>query len=294
MGSENLGKTAMTAFVMGMVLILSNVPHLVAQNNNQQGEDESSVIQQGFAIAPVPLNLAGRNRSLVGLGSYLVNAIGDCNGCHTSGSPSSLFIYPYKAGGNPYFGQPAMLDPGVYLNGGAFFGMVGTPTGPFNYAGPAIITRNLTPNGAGVPEGGVSLAQFKQILRIGTDFDHIHPSCSPAQLQIINHPPNNITTVAQLEAAVNYCIPGGPIPGTNFNNQPDGNLLQIMPWPTFSHMTDHDIEAIYEYLSAIPCIDNTISQPPDGAPDELRNSCGPVKHEDSGIQKGSSRSLRSR
>src|SRR5262249_51518291 len=147
------------------------------------------LVQQGFAIAPVPLNLAGRNRSLVGLGSYLVNAVGDCNGCHTSGSPSSLFIYPYKAGGNPYFSQPAMLDPSVYLNGGAFFGMVGTPTGPLNYAGPAIITRNLTPNGAGVPEGGMSLAQFTQILRRGTDFDHIHPSCSAAQLQIINKPP---------------------------------------------------------------------------------------------------------
>jgi hypothetical protein len=89
---------AMTAVVLGIMLILSNVARLEAQNDNQQGEDESSLIQQGFAIAPVPLNLSGRNRSLVGLGSYLVNAVGDCNGCHTSGSPSSLFIYPYKAG----------------------------------------------------------------------------------------------------------------------------------------------------------------------------------------------------
>ena len=43
-----------------------------------------------------------------------------------------------------------------------------------------------------------------------------------------------------------------------------------MPWPTFSHMTDHDIEAIYEYLSAIPCIDNSTSTPPAGAPNELQ------------------------
>ena len=56
--------------------------------------------------------------------------------------------------------------------------------------------------------------------------------------------------------------------------RPDGNLLQVMPWPTFSHMTDHDIEAIYENLSAIPCIDNTVSTPPAGAPNELRNDCG--------------------
>jgi hypothetical protein len=273
---------------------LINVARLEAQNNNSQGGDESSLVARGFAIAPVPLNLAGRDHGLVGLGSYLVNAVGDCNGCHTGGSPSSLFIFPYKAGGNPYFSQPAALDPNAYLNGGAFFGMVGTPTGPFNYAGPAIITRNLTPNYAGVPEGGTSLAQFKQILRHGTDFDHIHPSCSAAQLQIINRPPNSITNVAQLEAAVNYCIPGGTIPGTNFNNQPDGSLLQIMPWPTFSHMTDHDIEAIYEYLSAIPCIDNTTSMPPDGAPDELRNDCGPGNHNESRIQKDAGRALRAR
>ena len=47
-----------------------------------------------------------------------------------------------------------------------------------------------------------------------------------------------------------------------------------MPWPVFSQMTDHQIEAIYEYLSAIPCIDNSFSTPPAGAPDELRNNCG--------------------
>lgn len=61
----------------------------------------------------------------------------------------------------------------------------------------------------------------------------------------------------------------------SYDNIPDGNLLQVMPWSTFSHITDHDIEAIYEYLSAIPCIDNSTSTPPAGAPNELRNDCGP-------------------
>jgi hypothetical protein len=28
-----------------------------------------------------------------------------------------------------------------------------------------------------------------------------------------------------------------------------------MPWPTFQNMTDRDIRAIYEYLSAIPCLE---------------------------------------
>ena len=40
------------------------------------GDDDSqSKIQRGFDIAPVPLNLTGKNRALVGMGSYLVQAI---------------------------------------------------------------------------------------------------------------------------------------------------------------------------------------------------------------------------
>jgi len=34
----------------------------------------------------------------------------------------------------------------------------------------------------------------------------------------------------------------------------DGTRLQIMPWPAYQSLTDHDLRAIYEYLSAIPCI----------------------------------------
>ena len=142
---------------------------------------------------------------------------------------------------------------------------VGTPTGPNGYAGPFIITRNLTPDKNGRPEGGHTLAEFKQIFRHGTDFDHIHPTCTAAQITDIDG------------GGTPVCIPTGPVvfaPGQSYNNIPDGNLLQIMPWPTFSHMTDRDIAAIYEYLSAIPCIDNSTSTPPAGAPNELRNDCG--------------------
>jgi len=32
------------------------------------------------------------------------------------------------------------------------------------------------------------------------------------------------------------------------------DLLQIMPWPVFGKMTEHEKHAIYEYLRAIPCI----------------------------------------
>jgi len=34
-----------------------------------------------------------------------------------------------------------------------------------------------------------------------------------------------------------------------------GPFLQVMPWPAFQNMTDRDLRAIYEYLSAIPCIE---------------------------------------
>jgi hypothetical protein len=230
------------------------------------GDDEDNLVKIGFEIAPVPLNLDGKNHDLVGLGSFIVNAVGDCNGCHSSGAPP-LGIYPFVTGKNPYFNQPEKVDPTVYLNGGANFGTVGTPTGPNGYGGPLIISRNLTPDKNGRPEGGHTLAEFKQIIRHGTDFDHIHPTCTADQLAEIQNGGSPI------------CIPTGPIvfgpgPGQSYNNIPDGDLLQVMPWPTFKSMTDHQIEAIYEYLSAIPCIDNSSSTPPAGAPNELRNDCG--------------------
>jgi hypothetical protein len=174
-------------------------------------DDTNSKIQIGFAIAPVPLNLSGRNKALVGLGSYIVNAVGDCNGCHTGGVAPN---FNYAAGGNPYFNQHAVVNPAVYLSGGMDFGPVGTPTGPNSYPGPDIIARNLTPNKDGVPEGGMSLGQFKQIMRQGPDFDHIHPTCTPEQITEIN---NGGTPV---------CIPTSP------GNTVDGDLLQVMPWPT--------------------------------------------------------------
>jgi hypothetical protein len=255
------------AFVVALVAIIFATLSIKAPRAHADDSDNDSRVSIGFKIAPVPLNLEGRNRAKVGLGSYLVNAVGDCNGCHSSGS-APLGIYPYITGNNPYFKQTEKIDPTVYLAGGAFFGTVGTPTGPNNYAGPAIITRNLTPDKNGRPEGGHTFDEFKQIMRRGTDFDHIHPTCTADQITEIN---NGVTPPP-------VCIPTGPIvydpAGDSYNNIPDGDLLQIMPWATFSKMSDHDIEAIYEYLGAIPCLDNTWSTPPDGAPNELRNDCG--------------------
>src|SRR5579864_3230560 len=236
-----------SAGAVAMVAAIAIAGTLLSVRRLQADEEgrEQSRIRRGFEIAPVPLNLAGKDRALVGLGSYIVNAQSDCNGCHTSGGPPN---FNYAPGGNPYFHQPLKVDPTIYLSGGQNFGPVGTPTGPNGYAGPAMITRNLTPDKNGRPEGGHPLAEFKQIIRHGTDFDHIHPTCTAAQ-------------IAQIEATTNpadlpVCIPASP------GNTVDGNLLQVMPWPTFANMTDHELDAIYEYLTAIPCINNTTSPPP--------------------------------
>jgi len=42
--------------------------------------------------------------------------------------------------------------------------------------------------------------------------------------------------------------------GKDFKNRHPqfGPLLQVMPWPAFAKLTDEDLEAIYEYLRAIP------------------------------------------
>jgi len=206
--------------------MLSSSPRVKATDDDDEDRNESK-IRRGFEIAPVPLNLEGKSRALVGLGSYIVNAQGDCNGCHSAGPPTE-----FVPGGNPYFGQPEKLNPATYLGGGRDFGPYPAPNSPLH-----IISRNLTPDRTGMPEGGHTFSEFVQIIRTGKDFDHLHPTCTG-------------------------------VPNANCVQPPfDGDLLQIMPWPIYKNMTDHDLRAIYEYLSAIPCI----AGPP--APSPLHNDC---------------------
>jgi len=147
---------------------------------------QGSVIQRGAELAPVPLNMKGLNPALVREGSYIVNAQGGCNDCHT--------VPSYAAGGDPFLGQPEAINAPCYLAGGAAFG-------PF-------VSRNITPRANGLPAGR-TLEEFKEIMRHGTDFR------TPAD--------------------------GTPI-------------LQVMPWPVYGKMSDRELEAIYEYLKAIPSI----------------------------------------
>jgi hypothetical protein len=206
-----------------------------------QGDGSDSRIEQGFEIAPVHLNMDGLNPALVGLGSYIVNTEG-CNDCHSAGPPTQ-----YARGGNPFFGQPKKVNPATYLGGGRDFL---TTSGP---PSPHIISRNLTPSTkTGLPEGDHSFEEFLTIIRTGKDFDHLHPNCSVT-----------VTT---------NCYP------QNLPNPPvDGDLLQVMPWPNFKDLTDHEIRAIYEYLKAVPCIQGNYPGPNGaaaGIPAEPSDRCG--------------------
>ena len=128
---------AATAVAAGIALMLLPVASV-------QADDLSpSQIQRGYEINPVPLNLKGKNRALVGLGSYIVNS-GGCNDCHTNPS--------YAPGGNPFFGQPEQINTAGFLAGGQQFG-------PFTSA-------NITPDALGRP-AGLTLEQFVATLRTG-------------------------------------------------------------------------------------------------------------------------------
>lgn len=162
-----------------------------------------------------------------------MNAQADCNGCHSNGPQTE-----YTPNGNPYllppiFSGKKIVNPATYLGGGRDFGPLVPGTAH-------IISRNLTPDKTGLPEGGRSFDEFRQIMRTGADLDHLHPTC----------PPNATDT--------SRCV---PFP---FN----GSLLQIMPWPAFQDLTEHDIRAIYEYLKSIPCIVG-----PADPNDPLHNNC---------------------
>ncbi len=165
---------------VGVIAVLGLLQHKARAGDDDDRSTDEERIEIGYKIAPVPLNLVHKDKRLVGLGSYLVNAVGGCNDCHTNPS--------YAPGGNPFLGQPKQVNAAHYLAGGQVFG-------PF-------ISRNLTPEN-GLPAGH-TYAEFKNILRTGIDYDH------------------------------------------------PGMLLQVMPWPSYQSMPDHDILAIYEYLSAIP------------------------------------------
>jgi hypothetical protein len=109
-----------------------------------------SRVAVGYRISPVPLELRGKSRLLVGLGSYLVNAAGACNDCHTQP--------PFLEGGNPFEGETEIINTAQFLAGGR-------PFGP-------IIAPNITPDEHGRP-ASLTFEEFEQLMRTGRDGDRI-------------------------------------------------------------------------------------------------------------------------
>src|SRR6266567_4350611 len=124
--------------------------------------------------------------------------------------------------------------------GGRDFGQLGNPS-----AGAHIVSRNLTPDHTGRAVGGDSFSEFLNAIRTGTDPDPIHPFTCPG---------NGPAT----------CV---PFPF-------DPSKLLVMRWPFFQDMTDRDLLAIYEYLSAVPCIAGPALSPSDPLYPALHHDCG--------------------
>jgi hypothetical protein len=119
---------------------------------------EIEQIWRGFEIAPVSLNLKGKNWELVGLGSYLVNTTG-CNDCHT---------WPNWADGhNPYLPnqQSEQINeqintPGYMAGGRVFLKSDGQTV--------LAVSANITPDKNDRP-AGLTLAGFLEVMHTGHD-----------------------------------------------------------------------------------------------------------------------------
>jgi hypothetical protein len=155
--------------------------------------DTPSRVVRGRELVPpgVILNLKGKSRSMVWLGSYIVNTSG-CNECHTHPS--------YSPGGNPFQGQPERINAEQYMAGGRMFG-------------PTITSANLTPDNAGRP-AGLTRDEFVQTLRTG------HNPHDPAGeiLQVMPWPAYGKMTTRDLVAVYEYLralpsLPDNPHPG---------------------------------------------------------------------------------
>jgi len=105
---------------------------------------DSPDVEQGLKVAPVTLKYDANDRAVVGRGSYLVNALGGCGGCHT--------MPTFEPGGDPYKGETAKLNLKNYLAGGKCFGPHMSP--------------NITPDAKGLP-GGLTAADFIESVRTG-------------------------------------------------------------------------------------------------------------------------------
>jgi hypothetical protein len=183
---------AMKAFVplVSMAFVLVSSAAIAEDEQKPDSIFSDSRVAQGFRIAPVPLNLRGKRHLLVGLGSYLVNAAGGCNDCHTR--PSFL------PGGDPYKGETPIVNADQYLTGGRQFGPV--------------TSANITPDANGRP-AGLTYEEFQQLIRTGRD-----PDAPDRILQVMPWPIYGHLTDLDLRAIYEYLRaipsrPDNPTPG---------------------------------------------------------------------------------
>lgn len=156
----------------------------------QFSQAEFARIIRGYEIAPVPLDLKGKDIALVGLGSYIVNGVGGCNDCHTSPS--------YAAGGDPFAGEPKAVNAARYLAGGTPFGPPGDPNTP--------VSRNLTPRANGLP-ANLTWPQFRETITTGVDLKRRLPQVPSADhdlLQVMPWPVYQDMSDRDLRAIYEY------------------------------------------------------------------------------------------
>src|SRR5882724_7725878 len=114
----HMRRTAIGLSILGAFLLSFVFMTVVRVRAHDDDRDRDARVRQGLRIAPVKLDLRGKDRELVGTGSYLVNAVGGCADCHSCPT--------YTPGHNPY-GAPGVppgdgqINPKNYLAGGVLF-----------------------------------------------------------------------------------------------------------------------------------------------------------------------------
>jgi hypothetical protein len=181
-----------------IVLCISISTMLPAASGGSKKEDNR--VAKGLEISPVPLRLNDRNKTLVGIGSYLVNASAGCATCHTC----PTFVPGHEKGKNK------QINAQNYMAGAVPFVSATSP-------GPAIhlSSPNLTPDVHGLP-GGLTFTQFQNVFTEGH------------------------RTLAQAYSEV-------PPASDGYTGE-----ISVMPWRIYQNLPVGDLEAIYEYLKAIP------------------------------------------
>jgi hypothetical protein len=159
----------------------------VVRADDRGRHDEDSRVRIGLEYARrqgIQLNFSGRDRETVGFGSYLVNAIGGCNDCHTAP--------PYTKDPYAFLGAPKQVNVACYLAGGQAFG-------PF-------VSRDITPFENGKP-AGLTFRAFLHVIRTGEDPDH------PGQLlQVMPWPVYQTMADDDLRAIYEYLSAVPPVP----------------------------------------------------------------------------------